>query len=342
MIKKRWGYALLGAVVATSLVGISKSGFAKEDQKSNRAQDTAYVNVSVATIWGEPDNLRDIDEPSAAEVVDPWRWTESMTLDDKLWLVGKLETQAVYGQKVTVLEEDGEWVKVAVDGQSTPKEELGYPGWMPKRQLTENPTLAYMDHQPDGYVTAPTANLYNDWGLEQEYLEVSYNTILPVLHEGEGRALLLTPDDGAKWVDSDDVNVYENEEAIPAPEAEDLIEDGKQFLGLPYLWAGVSGFGFDCSGFTHSLYKAHGIEIPRDSGDQAKAGTFVEREDWQTGDLLFFARDGGTGTVHHVGMYIGDGEMIHAPNSAKTVEIVNVNDFDYTNGYHSARRYLED
>lgn len=46
---------------------------------------------------------------------------------------------------------------------------------------------------------------------------------------------------------------------------DDLINTGKMFLGLPYIWAGTSGFGFDCSGFTHTIYKSHGITIPRDS-----------------------------------------------------------------------------
>ena len=58
-----------------------------------------------------------------------------MSPDQRSWLVGKLQTQALFGQAVTILEEQGEWVKVAVHGQPTPKSDLGYVAWMPKIQL---------------------------------------------------------------------------------------------------------------------------------------------------------------------------------------------------------------
>ena len=57
--------------------------------------------------------------------------------------------------------------------------------------------------------------------------------------------------------------------------------------------AGTSGFGFDCSGFTHTIYKSHGITIPRDSGPQSRAGVAVDKENLQKGDLIFFAHDQG-------------------------------------------------
>ena len=69
-----------------------------------------------------------------------------------------------------------------------------------------------------------------------------------------------------------DGTVYRSQTDIPTPAANDLINTGKMFLGLPYIWAGTSGFGFDCSGFTHTIYKSHGITIPRDSGPQSRAG----------------------------------------------------------------------
>ena len=68
--------------------------------------------------------------------VDLWKWTTSLSLDQRKWLVGKLETQALLGQSVTVIEEQGEWAKVAVHGQPTPKSDLGYVAWMPKTQLS--------------------------------------------------------------------------------------------------------------------------------------------------------------------------------------------------------------
>ncbi|WP_102335636.1 C40 family peptidase [Salimicrobium jeotgali] len=301
-----------------------------------------YVDVSVATLWSEPAETRDVDAPAISNPVDMWEWTESMTYEQKLGLVGKLQTQALYGQKVTILEEKGDWVKVAVHGQPTPKNELGYPAWMPKEQLADEKRYSTLkDKKPFALVTSPTAHLYDDKNRKKEFKEISFNTKLPVVTQAGDSMLVVTPSDGMKWINEEDASVYESEDEIPEADGEDLVETGKQFLGLPYLWAGASGFGFDCSGFTHTIFKSHGITIPRDSSVQAENGTPVAKEDLQEGDLLFFAYDEGEGYVHHVGMYIGDGEMIHSPNSASTVEIIDVFESDYAVEFAGARRYLD-
>lgn len=325
---------LLAAVMFLSIA------FASSVQAEDKEK---YVDVFVATLWSEPGQTRDLDAPAISNPVDMWAWTESMTHEEKLWLVGELQTQALYGQKVTVLEEKGDWVKVAVHGQPTPKNELGYPAWMPKKQLTDEKRYSTLkDKKPFALVTSPTAHLYKDKHGKREFKEISFNTRLPVIAQGKDSLLVATPSDGMKWMNREDASVYSSEEEIPVASGQDLVATGKQFLGLPYLWAGASGFGFDCSGFTYTIYKSHGITIPRDSSVQAEHGTPVTKENLQKGDLLFFAYDEGEGYVHHVGMYIGEGEMIHAPNSASTVEVIDVFESDYySSEFAGARRYLD-
>ncbi|MBA4536369.1 C40 family peptidase [Bacillus aquiflavi] len=305
------------------------------------SEKTAYIDVVAATIWAEPNIAREIDQPSVTNPVDLWKWTTSMTLDDKLWLVGKLETQALYGEKVYILEEKGDWVKVAVEGQPTPRHDKGYPGWMPKNQLTTNKTFDKLSQHRFAMVSANTAWLYHDKHMKKPFMEISFNTKLPVIIELKGTLLVATPNNGFKWLSANDVNVYQSIKDIPAPTQDSLVETAKQFIGLPYLWAGTSGFGFDCSGFTHNVYKHHGITIPRDSSVQAVHGTPVEKENLQKGDLLFFAYNEGKGRVHHVGMYIGDGKMIHSPNSSSSVEIIDVWSSGYAIEFSGARRYLD-
>ena len=95
-------------------------------------------------------------------------------------------------------------------------------------------------------------------------------------------------------------------------------------------------------GFTYTIYQANGITIPRDSSVQATHGTAVNKDDLQKGDLLFFAYEQGKGSVHHVGMYIGGGKMIHAPNPASAVEIIDVFESEHwSSEYAGARRYLD-
>ena len=171
---------------------------------------------------------------------------------------------------------------------------------------------------------------------------MSFDTRLPVLQVKGDSVKVLTPNDGAKWLDKKNVAVYQGEKDIPKPTGEKVVETGKQFLGLPYLWAGMSGFGYDCSGFTYSMYHANGITIPRDSSVQATHGQKVEVEELQPGDLLFFAYEKGKGRVHHVGMYIGDGKMIHSPNTSTHVRIDDIKTPAYWEEFSGARRYIMD
>jgi hypothetical protein len=101
-------------VFVLSLFAFGILVFSPNEASSREKQRIAYVDVNVATLWTEPGLLREIDAPSASNPADLNEWIGSMKYEDKLWLVGNLETQALYGSKVTILEERGEWVKVAV------------------------------------------------------------------------------------------------------------------------------------------------------------------------------------------------------------------------------------
>lgn len=331
---KKW-YAIALALGTLFFLSIGSA-----EAKSKEA-DTYYVDVPAATLWTAPDLLREVDKPSSTNPVDLRKWTTSMTYEDKLGLVGKLETQALYGSKVTVLEQKGDWAKVVVHNQPTPRNEKGYPGWMPKAQLVKEKSFENKLSRSFALITSPTAWLYKDKKAYKKFMEISFNTRLPVIKELKHEVLVGTPGDGAKWLKKSDAAIYKSEKDIPAPTGKDIVNTGKKFLGLPYLWAGMSGFGFDCSGFTYTLYHANGIVIPRDSSVQAKHGTSVERENLQAGDLLFFAYDQGKGRVHHVAVYIGDGKMIHSPNSSTHVRIDAIDTSGYGEEYAGARRYIQ-
>jgi gamma-D-glutamyl-L-lysine dipeptidyl-peptidase len=109
------------------------------------------------------------------------------------------------------------------------------------------------------------------------------------------------------------------------------------FNGLPYLWAGRSGFGFDCSGLTSLHYRVRGVIIPRDADAQARRGTAVSVRALRPGDLLFYAT---RGLVHHVSIYAGGGRMVHAPKTGSTVQTIAVSTPGYAREYVGARRYL--
>lgn len=108
-----------------------------------------------------------------------------------------------------------------------------------------------------------------------------------------------------KWLDS------------RRPTASNLIATAKHFLGFPYLWAGTSIKGLDCSGFTKTCYYLNGVILLRDASQQAQTGEEVDIsqgiDHLQPGDLIFFgSKNDGKLNIWHVGMYIGDGEFIHS------------------------------
>lgn len=97
-----------------------------------------------------------------------------------------------------------------------------------------------------------------------------------------------------------------------------LVNDAKQFTGIPYLWGGRSGYGLDCSGFVQLVYRLSGITLPRDADLQMLDGRAIEPP-FQPGDLLFFGESGGHRRISHVGMSLGGWQMIHASRSRNGV-----------------------
>ena len=312
--------------------------------KATPLSDIAYVNVAVASLWKEPGFTRPLDQPSLGNPVDLRKWIESMTFSDKMWLVSNLETQVLYGQKVKILEEKGGWAKIAIPEQPTPRQTEGYPGWLPKVQLSYNADFT-MANYSFIVVKTRTAWLYSNQSKSARFMEISFNTRLPIISQTGGWICVNTPTGEKKWIEKANVVIYKSEDSFPKPTPADIVNTAKSFVDLPYLWAGISGFGFDCSGFTYSIYRFYGITIPRDSSVQAIKGTAIDKANIQPGDLLFFASNHGKGRVHHVAIYLGNRQIIHSPKTGRTVEILSMDSAiyqtDYADEFAYARRYLK-
>ena len=115
---------------------------------------------------------------------------------------------------------------------------------------------------------------------------------------------------------------------LPTPSGTTIAATAEQYLGVPYVWGGSSPQGFDCSGLVQYVYGQFGINLPRTTVDQANAGTAIpDISQALPGDLVFFPGADGTPTAPgHVGIYLGNGQMIAAPETGENVRIQPVGD----------------
>lgn len=278
--------------------------------------DVREVAVPVATVWTSADAPRDLDAPATADLPDPAGWVATLdaegTAERRLGLHGRTLSQLLLGEPVQVLEEHGDWARVAALWQDSSNDERGYPGWVRRAHLdapvrrTTGPTVR---------VTVPTATATLDDGSE---LTLSCGTLLWLAHADDRQVRVALPG-GREATLPRCVVALGHKQEPPAWTPDDLLSTARQFLGVKYLWGGTSGWGLDCSGLVHLTLRTHLTLLPRDAFDQAASSLVdtVPLDDVRPGDLYFFARPGDQ--IYHVGFVSrpveADGTrwMLHAP-----------------------------
>ena len=124
----------------------------------------------------------------------------------------------------------------------------------------------------------------------------------------------------------------------------EVVKIALKYLGVPYVWGGSSpGIGFDCSGLTQFVYQEAGISIPRSSRSQFSAGAYIPPDKLdllRAGDLVFFGYNADPTQVHHVGIYVGDGNFVHAPMTGQDVMVSSLGErIDSRHDYVGACRF---
>lgn len=118
-----------------------------------------------------------------------------------------------------------------------------------------------------------------------------------------------------------------------------IAERAKDFLGVPYVYGGTSAKGFDCSGFVYFLYKEMGVTLNRVAAGQMTNGKWVSLDEIQPGDIVGFKNS--NGYVNHVGIYVGNGMMIHAPQTGDVVKYTSIVEGNYAGRIAGVRRIFD-
>ncbi|MCC0667403.1 MULTISPECIES: C40 family peptidase [unclassified Clostridioides] len=256
-----------------------------------------------------------------------------------------------YGTEVGYISESNGWSKISSNGRV---------GYVSSKYLGTNLSDSTSGNSGNSssnlvkdtkVVTAKSLNLRTGPGTgHSKVATLSYGTEVGSISENGGWTKV-NHDDQTGYVSSQylaekgsvDTSSPSDSTNSPSQGADSVISFAKTLLGKPYVWGAEGPNSFDCSGFTqYVMKKSAGVSIPRVSRDQSKYGAYVNRGDLRSGDLIFFDTEGSNnGSVSHVGIYMGNGEMIHASSgSSKKVTISNINSSYYSSRYVNARRVL--
>lgn len=191
-------------------------------------------------------------------------------------------------------------------------------------------------------VTASKLNMRSGPSTTYSIMHVLWKgNVVKVIGESSGWYKIKLSDGRIGWSSSQYLTL--NNQAQTRQEKVDaVIAYSKTFLGTPYVFGGDSpgDGGFDCSGFTKYVFAKYGYTLNRISADQAQNGTYVSRTSLQPGDLIFYSFEG-NGVIGHVGIYLGNGKMIHSPKTGDTVKITDVSTSYWTSRYVTARRIIQ-
>ena len=283
-----------------------------------------------------------------------------------------LETQSLMGTVVEIIGEEGYWRKVV-----TPEP---YTAWCTNLGLVEMTAEQINEYKaaPKYICTAFHSTVYAEPSRRaQRISDLSMGNLLRVvfiqtkkgdrISEVKGWKEVRLPDGRTGWTPAADVKEFDKWAENPKPSEKDIINTAKQFLGTPYLWGGASSKGLDCSGLVRLSWFMNGYLLPRNASQQVHLGReiIVEADhgigkdseqfhdemqkrilNLKPGDLVFFGNPETRWkkeVITHVGIYIGDGEIIHASHMIRINSLIPGSRNYYENSHRllKARRLFD-
>jgi hypothetical protein len=245
----------------------------------------------------------------------------------------ELATQALLGSSLKILKSNGEWYLVQCED--------AYIGWLDDDglQLMDKQRFDDWRNSKNVIVTASFTNALSERNSNSfPVSDLVAGNLLKEISRDDEFSKVEFPDNRQAYVSVNDIQDYNLWLKSRETSFDGIYATAKSLMGIPYLWGGTSNKGVDCSGFTKIVFRAHGIELPRDASQQVHVGELVDTKNGFSnlipGDFLFFgSKDSISGKekITHVAIYIGKLEFIHSSGR------VRINSFD-----KSKSNYAED
>lgn len=280
-------------------------------------------------------------------------------------LSAKVVVQLSKDTKVKVTDAEGDWYKISCNDET---------GWVFKQFITVREEAI-----ASGTVKGTDVNVRSKPDISSEILtKLDKGAKVSVFERTQGWYRISIGEDRYGWINKDFVTLADDtasrglQDEVKTPEVpkadeekkdeepkdeeskedadkvsekrQEIIAYAKEFLGVRYVYGGSTPKGFDCSGFTSYVFKHFGFKLERSAAGQTSNGKKIKKSELKPGDLVFFDTNGGHNAIEHVGIYIGDGQFIHASSgrSKKKVVISDINAGFYQDMYMTARRIIED
>ena len=238
------------------------------------------------------------------------------------------------GDNLDVIGSSNGWYKIELSNGKT--------GWVSGDYVSVGNSSTSTEKKK-GTVTTDTLNVRSGAGTNYSVIsKVHKGDTVNIIGSSNGWYKIELSNGKTGWVSSDYVSLgsSDSSSSTTTNKAKAIVDLATKQIGKPYVWGAEGPNSFDCSGLTYYVYKnAVGISLPRTSTEQSKTGTTVSRSNLQPGDLIFSSTNG-TGDVSHVGIYIGNNEMIHAPKPGDVVQKTKINNSYWENAYLWSKRYI--
>lgn len=227
------------------------------------------------------------------------------------------------GNRVTIISESGNWYRIRLSD--------GRIGWVSKDYISS-------DYTTSGTVTASKLNVRKGPSTSEAVFHALWQgNKVSVIGVSNGWCRIRLSDGRIGWVSGDYITVTGS---TAQQKIDKVVSLSKSLIGTPYVFGGASpkDGGFDCSGLTVYVFSQVGYTLNRISSDQATQGVYVSSGNKKAGDLVFFSINGTR--VDHVGIYIGNGQMIHSPKPGDSVKAVSIETGYWQQRYISTRRII--